>query len=488
MRFATVIALLVFLGMRWPSPASNDSPRRTLAFIHVTVIDGTGAPARPDMTVLIQDGRITAVGTSQALAPPAHAQVIDAQGRFLIPGLWDMHVHWYDEASLPLFYANGVTGIRIMCGYPVHLQWRRRSADGTLCCPRLYVAGPIVDGPYPMWPDALRAADREQGRDAVRTIAHAGYDCVKVYDLLPHDAYLGIAAEASRLGLPFLGHVPLAVSAAEASDAGQKTIEHLTGIALACSPLEKQLRREILAALPVKDHPDPAVLRRFQARAEARYDEIKAGALFARFVKNQTWQVPTLVAQQAHAQLADHLAEHSPWVQYLPVAVKQRWDSRRRATFRKLTAEDFAAFRRSFERDLELVRTMHQAGVRFLAGTDTESLDVFPGFSLHEELALLVKAGLSPMEALQTATRNPAECLGRQDELGTVEKDKLADLVLLDANPLDDIHNTRKIHAVVLGGRLLKHADLQVALKQVAASVAHSHGPAPAPGANSKYP
>src|SRR6266404_5593930 len=243
MRFSLVLFLIALLSDPIPAHSEHVSPPEALVLTGVTVIDATGRPAQADMAVVIQGGRIRAIGRTAAITVPDGARVVKAADKFLIPGLWDMHVHWYDEPSLPLFTANGVTGIRIMCGFPRHLEWRKKFADGRLLGPRLVLAGPIVDGPDPVWPDSLRAADANEGREAVRAIKTQGYDCVKVYNLLPRSAYFGIADETKKLQFPLVGHVPFAVSAAEASDAGQKTIEHLSAISLACSSPQEELRR-----------------------------------------------------------------------------------------------------------------------------------------------------------------------------------------------------------------------------------------------------
>jgi imidazolonepropionase-like amidohydrolase len=486
--FHALVKLLVSLGPALlPMEPIGGARPEPLVLTHVTVIDATGAPAQPGMTVVIETGRIAAVGKTGQVPVPDGARVVNTAGKFLIPGLWDMHVHWYDEASLSLFPAKGVTGVRIMCGYPLHLRWRSEIAAGKLLGPRLVLAGPIVDGPQPVWPDSLRAATSVEGRRAVRTIKEQGYDCVKVYNLLPRPAYFGVAAEAKHLGLPCVGHVPFAVSAAEASDAGQKSIEHLTGVSLACSSREAEIRRQ-LVAVQDNDAAPTALLLRFEVEAEDSYDETKAAALFARFVKNGTWHVPTLIARRMHSLLGEKTSPNSSGLAYLPPSLKSRWDSRRGATLRKLGAADFANYKRSLRSQLELVGAMHRAGVGFLAGTDTGALDCLAGFALHDELELLVNAGLTPMEALQTATRNPAHYLGRQNDLGTIERGKVADLVLLDANPLEDIRNTTKIDAVVLGGRLLTRADLRAQLAAVEASCREVKEQEKPPGASPKYP
>jgi hypothetical protein len=435
------------------------------------------------MTVVIANGRIANLGGAASVSVPTGARVVDASGKFLIPGLWDMHVHWYDEASLPLFTVNGVVGVRIMCGFPRHLEWRRSLNP---LAPRLVIAGPIVDGPQPVWPDSLKASSETEGRAAAKKIKESGYDCVKVYDLLPCSAYLGVAAEARSLGLPLVGHVPYSISAATASDSGQNTIEHLSGVALGCSSREAELRKAITCVRD-QDGPITAAVLRVEVQALDSYDERKAAGLFGRFATNQTWQVPTLSVGQSHASLRRDSTARTLRLRYLPSSMQTRWESRRSGTLKKLSGEDFLNYEHALRGHLKLVKAMHEAGVGLLAGTDTGALDCFPGFNLHDELELLVRAGLTPMEALQAATRNPAMCFERLDELGTVEKSKLAELVLLDANPLEDIRNTTRIWGVIRGGQLFSKEFLHATLDEIA-KTCRQPKPDTFPGNYPKYP
>jgi cytosine/adenosine deaminase-related metal-dependent hydrolase len=396
------------------------------------------------VTVAIADGRILSIGTSVKPAPGV--VVIDATGEFLIPGLWDMHVHLDAQGSeLRTLAANGITGIREMysaISIATLGAWRARPEN-----PRIAAAG-FLDGPLmltsgPARPDAYAVGNAEEARQAVRLLQARGADFLKVYNGLPREAYFAIAQESKRLGIPFAGHVPEAVSPAEASEAGQLSQEHLINILLACSSREEELRAQRVSTMndpaisPVEralqlGFPDPQGL--FNT-----YDDAKAAALFKTFVKNGTWHTPTLALLQSF--LAD----------------KQR--ARRLLYMQDLSAEVFdgwmARISALLDRYKKLVRDMHRAGVDFLAGTDTGPNNPVPvGIGLHDELELLVDSGFTPMEALQTATRNPARYFGRLKDMGTIEPGKLADLVLLSANPLDDIRNTRKIAVVILRGRV----------------------------------
>src|SRR5262247_3982711 len=216
----------------------TDPQQKALVLTHLTIIDVTGGAPKPDMTVVITGDHITDIGEASKVSVPQGGKVIDAGSKFLIPGLWDMHVHWYIRDMLPLFTANGVTGIRQMFGNSDLLRWRDEVAKGSLQGPRMVVASPIIDGPQPVWPNSISVRNEAVGRKAVTRVKQWGADFVKVYSLLSREAYFGIADEARKQGLSFVGHVPFTVSAAEASDAGQKSIEHLTGVMQALSDNE----------------------------------------------------------------------------------------------------------------------------------------------------------------------------------------------------------------------------------------------------------
>jgi imidazolonepropionase-like amidohydrolase len=474
MRISLLVLLLLFLPLPGPSLAQRkqESQPRPYAFTHVTIIDATGAPAQPDMTLVVMGTHLGALGKYGKVHIPSNAQVIDATGKFLIPGLWDMHAHTTDDWFLPLYLANGITGVRDMGNdSEAEMQLRRKWADSPTISPRLVSAGPIVDGPHPVWSFSIAVANAEEGRKAVTTVKR-DFDFVKVYSLLPREAYFAIAEEAKKQQIPFAGHVPMSVSALEASDAGQKSIEHLDGVLLACSSEEAALMKRAADAL---NQPDPRisalpVRRALAKRAVETYDELKAQKLFARFVRNGTWQVPTLTVLRAFAYLDDPDLTKDPRLKYMPESLRQEWNPENDFRLKGRTAEDWANTKKVYRKLLEIVGAMNRAGVPLLAGTDTPNPYCFPGFSLHDELALLVQAGLTPMEALQTATRNPARFLGREKELGTIQTGKLADLVLLDANPLEDISNTRRVNAVMIGGKLLGGEALQKMLAEVEAN------------------
>lgn len=439
-----------------------------LVLNHVNVIDATGKSLQRDMAVVIESGHIRRIRPSGHGVIRKGSQVVDGSGKYVIPGLWDMHVHmvfgdWLpadEKVILPLFVANGITGVRDMGGDLATLrEWRARIAAGKSLGPRLVIAGPMLDGPVPRFPSSVPVKNAADARKIVDELKHGGADFIKIQSLIPRDGYFAAADEAKKLGIPFVGHVPDAVRATEASNAGQRSIEHLTGIFEGCSTVEDEL---------MKSPKGPG-------KFVATYDKARADSLIALLAKNQTWQVPTLVWEHGQWLIDESNFDHDPLTKYAPAAWKDRtWPMFTRDILKEMDTDPASIRERFVQMELEIVGRMHRAGVPFLAGTDTAAgVHVFPGFSLHEELAYFVKAGFTPMEALQTATRNPAQFFGRED-LGTVEAGKVADLVLLDANPLDDIHNTQRINAVVLAGRLFSRKELDEMLRRVQQAAAAS--------------
>src|SRR6267142_6779961 len=303
------------------------SSRQVLVFAHVTVIDATGAEAKPDMTVVIRDGRIAALGRRGTIRLVKSAQVVDASGRFLIPGLWDMHVHeWNKEAFFPLFIANGVVGVRDMFApLPPIKQWREEVAAGKTIGPHIVAAGIILDGPNPPCaPCSIAVGNAAEGRKAVLTVKEMGSDFIKVYSMLPRDAYFAIADEAKRQNMVFAGHVSEFVSAAEASDAGQKSIEHLTGILVSCSAKEGELRKENEARMSTEGFLRNTMTKEQDAALDS-FDEKKAAALFARFVRNGTWMCPTLSVLRAQAFAGDLDLQGDPRLKYIPKFLKTQF-------------------------------------------------------------------------------------------------------------------------------------------------------------------
>jgi imidazolonepropionase-like amidohydrolase len=435
---------------------------------NTTVVDVRTGALRPEQAVMIRGGKIAWIGANREVKVASDARTIDCSGLFVIPGLWDMHVHlvfgdWFPngkEVLLPLFVANGVIGVRDMgSDLETVTGWRTQIAAGKLIGPRIYTSGPMLDGPKPRFPSSLPIATPEDGRGAVDDLKRRGADFIKLQSLIPRDAVFAIADEAAKQGVAFLGHVPDAVRASEMSERGMKSFEHLIGIFEGSSPEESEFLKG----------------GKTERKLLATYDAARAAKLAEMLAKNGTWQCPTLVWERGGnmVDVTEYAADGR--VNYVPAGWK--------ATWKRFTDEivagygnDDVAIRKEFvEKELEVVHLMNQKGVQFLAGTDTPAgVHIFPGFSLHEELQRFVAAGFTPFQALQTATVNPARFFGAEDRFGTVEAGKFADLVLLRANPLEDIRHTQEIAGVVVNGRYFSRKGLDAMLATVeAAAAAH---------------
>ncbi len=407
MKNALLFLLVWLLPVGLFAQQEDNNQQKALVFTHVTVIDATGAPAKPDMTVVIKGGRIAALGKTANLDVPENAHVVDATGKFIIPGLWDMHIHPYgDKNYLALFIANGVTGTRVMLGLPKHHQWRKEIPAGELMGPRMGISSPMVGkaGDFPA------GNNEDEGRQVVRKVKKEGADFVKVMQFIPRDAYFAIADEAKKQGIPFAGHLPYFVSAAEASDAGQQSIEHAYHILMACSSEgEEELRKK--NKIWARKKTLEVVRDRNKLFAGITHSEKKAAELFVRFVKNSTWVCPTIMVYHDFAFRFRDMEDitNDPRLKYMTSHARDRYKNN---TFLTLVlGEGRDDFRKISEKQLAIVGAMRDAGVGLLAGTD----HIQPGFGLQDELALFVQAGLSPMEAVQTATYDAAKCLGLLD-------------------------------------------------------------------------
>jgi imidazolonepropionase-like amidohydrolase len=471
------VTFVFFIASITLNSCSSSHPA-AIAFTHVTVIDATGAAPKADFTVVVEGSRIVAMGASASTSIPHNAKVIDGSRKFLIPGLADMHIHLTGageptgsrEFIIPLLVANGITTVRDMGGSVEALeQLREQINSGKRVGPQIFLTGPYLDGNPPSFQPSVVVQTAREATAAVDNLKAKGVDFIKVQSRLQPAPYYAIARESKKQEIRFIGHVPDSITATAASEAGQASIEHLTGVLLDCSTREAELRQRQMT--------QPQHETKTQANARDRqwtkdlldsYSQQLADKLVQTFLTNGTWQVPTFPLLVHIGFLTPETdLKNDPEMKYVPVKMREIWQQGREQELDHRSAEEFALRAEIIRRSLQIVAKMNAAGVAIMAGTDSTAPNVIPGFSLHEDLAYLVQAGLTPMQALQAATARPAEFLHRTAEQGIIATGKRADLVLLDANPLDNIHNTQKIHAVLLNGMLFERNDLDALLGAV---------------------
>ncbi len=470
LRYFSLIAPFLLIAV--VASAQSPSPTPPIAITHVTLISPATSSVQPDATVIIEGDHIATVLIGAMIKMPGNTILIDGHGKFHVPGLWDMHVHtafgdWFPggrDIILPLFIANGVTGVRDMgSDLPVLFAWRKEIAAGKIPGPRMVVSGPMLDAVLPSgklrFPSSIAVTTPVSAVAAVDQLKSEGVDFIKVQSVISHDAYLAAAAETHKQNIPIVGHVPDKVRITEAIAAGQKSIEHLMGSFEGCSSEEQKF---------IDGQGNTKLLL-------TTTDQKKCDAMIALLAKTQTWQCPTLAWQRGGTFLDQRDLKHDPLDKYVPAYWRDvTWKRFYDEMMPYLQKDPLPLRKEYFARNLQMVADMHRAGVPFLAGTDTAAgIYILPGFSLHDELANFVESGFTPMQALQTAISNPAKFFGTESTSGEIAKGKTADLVLLDADPLADIHNTKKISAVVANGHLYNRAALDALLLKAADAAKH---------------
>lgn len=452
---AALLALSASATFTQPRDSGEIWNRPSIAIESVAVVDVVRGEILNPRTVLLVDGRIAAMGEPDAITIPPAAVRMDGRGRYLMPGLVDMHVHLFNNASrrppnewaFPLFVANGVTGVREMRTEPAQMatveRWRTKASRGELVAPRVLAAGVAVSG------ETANAA-RQQARESKT----AGADFLKIFSEVREPQWRAIFDEARALKMPVCGHIPAEVSLLDAARAEQRSNEHLTQVYEACSANEKQW---LDARKKLKDT-ELVKLRDTQEREVLEsFDQAVCDRTAAQLARTDQVQVPTLVLAHFESRGSPANFRDDPRWRYVRADEQARWERIFQDEYPK--AGDKLAGRR-WEVSRQIVKTLHAAGARILAGSDAPMPQVYPGFALHKELELLVEAGLSPADALRAATIWPAEFLGLSESSGSIAVGKHADLLLLDDNPLSDIRHTQRIRAVVLNGRLFQRADL----------------------------
>lgn len=462
----TVLMALFALGVLWPTehlePARTTTP---LVIAHVTVVDIQTSTLVPDQTVLVDSGRITAIGTDGSVALPPTAVILDGKGKYLLPALWDMHTHVYAFSpllDLPLYIAFGVTNLRDMQGCPQpddpfiacpedKRRWTAEALSGERVAPRIAASTSFMaNGPSTL--NRLKSAPRffgtatpDEAREFVRHFA-GRVDAIKIYDRLPREAYFALVDEAHRLNVDVVGHRPHAVSGIEAA-ARQKSIEHARFI----------LHESFPGSAALRARAGTAQWREDRRRMLDEHDPQMAQAIFEAMKRNGTWYVPTHLTRWVDAYADDPAVREDPLLRYLHPLMKRQWLEDVDSTLANdPSPEARETYRDFYRKGLELTGAAHRAGVKILAGTDY----IVAGADLHRELERLVAAGLTPAEALRAATLAPAEYFGQEAQYGSVAPGKTADLLLLNANPLEDIRNSTRIDGVIFNGNLYDRAAL----------------------------
>ena len=442
---------------------AGDGPKPIL-IRNVTIIDVAAGVPIPNQTVLIKGGVIDSITpASDTAAAPAGTTVIDAAGLYLIPGLFDAHVHYISpETYGRLMLANGITFVRDLGNATeTIIPLRDQLNSGEVLGPRMIATGAIIDGDPPVWPFSEACDTEEEARAAVRKLHGAGVDQIKVYSRLRPEVYRAAADEARSLNLKVVGHIPGACTIEDAIAAGQTSVEHLS-----------RLEATIARLLPESPDARPGAATGFaQMRAWARLGEADPAALRAELKKIAdagVVQCPTLVVMAGIAETADRAAaDKNPLLAYVPTGIRSFWAGQNYAAWAEQAGQLVAPMQR-------MLAAMHETGVPLMVGTDLANPYVFAGHSLHREMELWAEAGIPAADILRAATLTPAVFCGVGEEYGTVAAGKRASLVLLGANPLEDIRNAKQIRAVLLDGRLFDEPSLAAMLEEIRGEVAAS--------------
>lgn len=462
------LAIAAIVGMLSSAAAAQDLVIRNVTVVHVE--DGS---RHTGQAVAISGGKIVWVRPISKATVTRRATVIDGTGKFLIPGLWDMHVHSQHAGRwryhYPLFRAHGVTGVRDAGSHLASALQGMQRAKADPLAPRMVWGSPTIDGLPPALPFGLAAEEPQAARLIARQMKRLGFDFIKVYDRIDPKVYAALADEAKKIGVPLEGHVPLQSDPATAARAGQRAIDHLTLVLEACTPGFLELVHEEAAKdVSAIDALSFLMDDRF-AKNLHRFDAPACDRLFKTFAERKVWQIPTLIEMRGYFHTDDPAVNKDPRVRFTTPTLLDEW----RTWTKEAKPEELANGRKFLAAQIAMIRPMHDAGVALLAGTDASSEPwIYAGASLHDELQQFVAAGLAPIDALRTATLNPWRYLGRAKKGLLIGEGEVADLVLLDADPLIDIAATQRIYAVIARGTLHDRANLDALLAQGVAAAA----------------
>ncbi|MEN8375523.1 MAG: amidohydrolase family protein [Gemmatimonadota bacterium] len=466
-----IVALACLLSEACAPSQDPNASESAIAITHVNLIPMDRERVIPDQTVIVQNGRIASIGPADATELPEDVSlVIEGRGRYLMPGLADMHVHLSNDGVsdpfiLSLFLANGVTTVRNMHGNPEILEWRGRIEEGVLVGPRIYTTGPILDGEPPYWGGSIAIETPEEAEQEVAAQEEAGYDGIKVLANMSPEAYEAVLAAAARHEIRVYGHAPSRLGLENALNSGQRSFEHMADFMVALLPDDSPVRARFV------DMWGDRTMRDWRGLFLDRYeqaDRSKIASLSAKAAAAGVWICPTLSVRRIGAADAAEFDKRlsDPTMRYVSPQNRSRWE--RSADFYTSESNDPTIMQRGLETMLIAVKALHGAGARLVVGTDAPGSFVLPGFSVHEELGFFVEAGLTPFEALAASTRGAAEFLEASDEFGTVQVGRRADLILLKANPLEDVRHTSELAGAMANGSWFSEQELDAMLEDAA--------------------
>jgi imidazolonepropionase-like amidohydrolase len=491
LRLAPALATALVAACGPQTVSREPAPPESLALTGVHVVDVEEGNLLRDRTLIISGNRIVAIGPTEGAHPPRVEHVVNASGLYVVPGLWDMHGHylWTNDESERLYFdplpgsgafeawehfygwvldvvvASGVTGFRDPWGsFEVARRVREEAVRGERVAPRFVLAGEMIDGEPAFWPGTAAPAGPAEARATVDSLLREGADFIKVHRRLRPAVFDAVLERAGEVGLPVIGHVPALVSPRLAARTGMRSMEHLTGLDEGCTSRPDSILALNRAWYEGGARDDEVAAERNEQAYRLLMlqgpDRQRCRDLLQDLAALEVWQTPTLIYYQALASLRTLAAQDDPRLRFLHPALREAWRPENDPRLQEDTEADWEYQRARSDDLLEITGMFPRAGVAVLVGTDYPNPYVFPGSGVHDEMELLVTAGFTPLQALQGATLEPARYLEASDSLGTVETGKIADLVLLSGNPLDDIANVRSIEAVVLDGRYLDRAAL----------------------------
>jgi imidazolonepropionase-like amidohydrolase len=477
LKFPSLLLLLLFSSCQPNGEVFEDA----ICIQNVSIIHPEDGLIK-DQTVIIHGDKIMKVAPSKALQLSPKNKIIDGTGKYLMPGLWDAHVHFaYMEDLAPsmfdLFLGYGITSVRDTGGKIDFVKmWKDKALANPNDAPRVMIAGPLLDGTPNVYdgstpqhpPLSVGLQTVEAAAKKVNELDSLGVDLLKAYEMLSPEQFAIIIKMAKEKGLKVTGHVPLSMDVISASNAGLNSMEHMRNLELSCASNSEELLQQRLKLLQAeKDSPGSTLRSKIhelqRETAVKNYDPYKADEILAVLAKNQTWQIPTLALATFYTNRHFENSEWQESIAYLPVGTEEKW-KKNAASIANMPVTPFQIQYSDWL--IGMVRKIHESKIEIMAGTDCPIALLTPGLSLHEELAMLVEAGLPSLEALKTATVNPAKYFNLEHELGLVQEGMWADLVLLDANPIDDIANTKSINAVIKNGKYFDKRQLSAILKR----------------------